>query len=192
MSDFYALLTRMKNIERWALMRCNVKENVLEHTAIVAFISHSLGMINNKIYNGNIDCNLLVTISLFHESSEVLTGDLPTPIKYYNSSINSAYKELESLANEKLIGSLPTEFREDYTTILNYDKDSYEYKLCKSADKIAAYIKSAEEVKSGNSEFNNAKKSLYKSITEIDLPEVKYFIANFLPSFEKDLDNITL
>lgn len=192
MSDFYALLTRMKNIERWALMRCNVKENVLEHTAIVAFISHSLGMINNKIFSGNIDSNLLVTISLFHESSEVLTGDLPTPIKYYNNSINNAYKQLENLANEKLIGSLPPEFRDDYSTILNYDKDTYEYKLCKSADKIAAYIKSAEEVKSGNSEFNNAKETLYKSIKSIELPEVKYFIKNFLPSFLKDLDNITL
>ena len=192
MSDFYALLTRLKNIERWQLMRCNVKENVLEHTAIVSFISHSLGMINNKIFGGNIDRNLLVSIALFHESSEVLTGDLPTPIKYYNQSINSAYKELESLANDKMVGSLPAEFREEYNNLLNYDKDSYEYKLTKAADKIAAYIKSAEEVKSGNSEFNNAKQTLYKSIKEINLPEVQYFIENFLPSFLKDLDNITL
>ena len=192
MSDFYALLTRMKNIQRWSLMRSNLQENVLEHTAIVAFISHALGEINNKIYKGNIDPNLLVSIALFHESSEVLTGDLPTPIKYYNSSINTAYKEIENLANEKLIGCLPIEFRSDYSTLLNYDKDTYEYKLTKSADKIAAYIKASEEVKSGNSEFNNAKNTLYKTVHEIVYPEVKYFIENFLPSFEKDLDNITL
>ena len=192
MSDFYALLTRMKNIQRWSLMRSNLQENVLEHTAIVAFISHALGEINNKVFNGNIDKNLLVSIALFHESSEVLTGDLPTPIKYYNTSINKAYKEIENLANDKLIGCLPVEFRNDYSTLLNYDKDTYEYKLTKSADKIAAYIKASEEVKSGNSEFNNAKNTLYKSIHEITYPEVIYFIENFLPSFEKDLDNITL
>lgn len=192
MSDFFALLSRMKNIERWSLMRSNLKENVLEHSAIVGFISHSLGEINNVVFGGNIDSNLLVTLALFHECSEVLTGDLPTPIKYYNKSINTAYKELESLANKKLIGSLPSEFRDDYDNILNYPKDNYEYKLVKSADKISAYIKASEEVKSGNNEFFNAKETLFKAINNIDLPEVKYFIENFLPSYLKDLDNITL
>lgn len=192
MADFYAILSRMKNIQRWSLMRSNIKENVMEHSALVAIISHALGEINNRVYNGNVNVDKLVTIAIFHESSEVLTGDLPTPIKYYNQSINSAYKAIEAEANTKLISCLPSEFRQDYEKILNYDKDTYEYKLVKSADKISAYIKCVEEVKSGNSEFNHAKDTLYKTITTTGIAEVDYFNEHFLTGFEKNLDNITL
>lgn len=192
MSDFYALLSRMKNIERWSLMRCNLKENVMEHSATVAIIAHALGIINNKIFFGHIDADKLVTMSVFHEAGEVLTGDLPTPIKYYNSNIRNAYKDIEALACEKLIGCLPAEFQPEYEAVLNTDTNSYEYKLLKAADKLGAYIKCVEEVKSGNYEFNNAKITLYNSVTSTQLKEVDYFIENFLPSFEKNLDNITL
>ncbi len=191
MSDFYALLTRMKNIERWSLMRSNVKENVLEHSAIVCMLSHALGEINNRIFAGKVNVDKLVTMALFHESSEVLTGDLPTPIKYYDDNINSAYKRLEDLACDKLLGLLPQEFYSDYFTILKQDSSSYEYRLMKAADKLAAYIKCLEEIKSGNSEFTNAKQTIEKALP-LDIPEVKYFCDNFLDSFSKDLDDITL
>lgn len=191
MSDFYALLARMKNIERWSLMRSNVKENVLEHTAVVAMISHALGEINNRIFGGNVNVDKLVTTALFHESSEVLTGDLPTPIKYYDEIINSAYKRLENLALDKLLGMLPSEFYSDYFNILKQDVSSYEYRLVKAADKLSAYVKCIEEIKSGNNEFCNAKLTIEKALP-MDIPEVKYFCDNFLESFKKDLDDITL
>jgi len=188
--NFFAFMNRMKYIERWSLMRSTVKENIMEHSEQVAQIAHALAIINNKIYGGSINADKLAVMAIYHEASEVITGDLPTPIKYHNSFINNAYKDLELLANEKLLGMLPLELRDEYSKLLLIDTTSPEYAYLKAADKLSAYIKCIEELKAGNSEFSKAKKTIKNSLSEIKLPEVKYFIDNFIDGFEKTLDEL--
>ncbi len=188
--NFYAYLGRMKYIERWSLMYSTVKENIMEHSEQVAQIAHALAIINNKVYGGNADPNKCVTYGVFHECSEVITGDLPTPIKYYNNEIKVAYKELESVSNKKLLSMLPEEFRMDYEKIISPDESTIEYKLSKAADKLSAYIKCLEELKSGNKEFQKAEKSIRKELENSPIQEVKYFMDNFIPGFKKTLDEL--
>lgn len=188
--NFFAYLGRMKYIERWSLMRNSYKENILEHTAEVAMIAHSLAIIANKIYGKNVDAEKLTTLALFHETGEVITGDLPTPIKYNNPELNSAYKSLELTANQKLLSMLPPELKPSYEPLLLPNVDSYERKLLKAADKIAALIKCIEETKAGNKEFVKAKKTISQDIAKMEYEEVKYFITNFLPAYEKTLDEL--
>ncbi|MBR2480016.1 MAG: 5'-deoxynucleotidase [Clostridia bacterium] len=188
--NFYAYLNRMKYIKRWSLMHSIVNENIMEHSEQVAQIAHALAMINNKIYGGNANADRCVTLAVFHECSEVITGDLPTPIKYYNEEIKVAYKDLEAVANNKLLTMLPEEFRLDYKDVIDPNTDTIEYKLSKSADKISAYVKCLEELKSGNKEFQKAEKSIKKELENSPLPEVKYFMENFIPGFKKTLDEL--
>lgn len=171
-------------------MKNTQKENIMEHSEQVAQIAHALGVIANKIYGKKVDINLCSTLALFHETSEVLTGDLPTPIKYFNPQIKSAYKEIESIANKKLLTMLPDEFQAEYETILEPDKNSYEYKLVKLADKLSAYIKCLEEIKVGNKEFIKAEKTIKSELYASDSVELKYFMENFLPGFSKTLDEL--
>ena len=181
----------MKFIKRWSLMKSVNEENIAEHSAQVAHIAHALALIKNKFYGGDINADRVATLALYHESSEVITGDLPTPIKYYNPKIRNAYKEIEGAANQKLLSMLPEELREDYLPIVEHDSESYEYKLVKVADKISAYVKCVEELKSGNREFAKAEASLKKEVESYyDLPEVKYFCDRFLESFSKTLDEL--
>ena len=188
--NFYAYLNRMKYIKRWSLMRSTVNENIMEHSEQVAQIAHALAMINNKFYGGNVNPDRCVTLAVFHECSEVITGDLPTPIKYYNNDIKVAYKDIEAIANNKLLTMLPEEFRLDYEEIIDADESTMEYKLSKSADKISAYVKCLEELKSGNKEFQKAEKSIKKELENSPLPEVKYFMEHFIPGFKKTLDEL--
>ncbi len=188
--DFFAYLGRMNYIKRWALMRSTVDENIKEHSFDVAMIAHALTLIENKMYGASIDVHKVVCLALYHEAGEVITGDLPTPIKYFNSQINSAYKELEKRACEKLLRNLPEELKEVYSEYLLTDEESLEYKIMKSADRISAYIKCVNEVKSGNKEFVKAKASIGKSLKKSDMACVKYFIDYILPSFEKTLDEL--
>ncbi len=188
--DFYAYLARMKYIKRWALMRSQSEENVMEHSWEVAAVAHALALIKNTMFGGKVDEYKVVCMALYHETSEVITGDLPTPIKYFNSEINSAYKDLEKLAGEKLIKRLPEELQGKYAEFIFCDANSEEYKLMKAADKISAYIKCVEEIKGGNSEFKSAKESIGKDIYGNADPAVKYFVENILPSFEKTLDEL--
>lgn len=188
--DFYAYLGRMKYIKRWSLMHSTVRENIMEHSEQVAQIAHALAMINNKVFGGNADANKCVTLAVFHECSEVITGDLPTPIKYYNSEITGAYKDLEAVANNQLLGMLPEEFRLDYEKIISPDESTIEYKLSKGADKLSAYIKCLEELKSGNKEFQKAEKTIKKELESSPLPELKYFMDHFLSGFKKTLDEL--
>ena len=171
-------------------MHSIVNENIMEHSEQVAQIAHALAMINNKIYGGNANADRCVTLAVFHECSEVITGDLPTPIKYYNDEIKVAYKDLEAVANNKLLTMLPEEFRLDYKDVIDPNTDTIEYKLSKSADKISAYVKCLEELKSGNKEFQKAEKSIKKELENSPLPEVKYFMDNFIPGFKKTLDEL--
>ena len=188
--DFFAYLNRMKHIKRWALMRSNVEENVMEHTEQVSVVAHALASIKNNIFGGNVDVLKVVLYSQYHETSEVITGDLPTPIKYFNKEINHAYKDIEKGACLKLLSTLPSELKADYEKYVLPDEESEEYKIMKCADKISAYIKCIEEVKSGNNEFIKAKDTIYKDIKKCDREEVKYFVKHILPRYELTLDEL--
>ena len=189
--NFFAYMARMKLIRRWGLMRSLVQENIAEHSAQVAQIAHALALIKNKKFGGNLDAGRVATMALYHEVSEVLPGDLPTPIKYYNPEIRTAYKEIESIANEKLIGMLPDELRDEYRELIVLEPDSHEAVLVKAADKIAAYIKCLEELRSGNREYAKAEISLRGAVKEYYVyEEVRYFCATFLDTFRKTLDEL--
>lgn len=188
--DFYAFLSRMKYIKRWSLMRSVVEENIMEHTFMVTTVAHSLALIRKEIFGKEVNLYKVLTIAQYHETGEVITGDLPTPIKYFNNDITTAYKDLEKGASEKLINKLPEELREEYRQAIFPDKESIEAKLVKCADKICALIKCLEELRAGNKEFKKAKESILKEVLSYDLPECKYFIDKILPSFEKTLDEL--
>lgn len=170
-------------------MRSTTRENIMEHSEQVAQLAHILALINNKIFAGTINVGEVVIKAVYHEASEVITGDLPTPIKYFNPEINSAYKNLENIANKKLIQMLPPEFHSTFEEILSED-DIEIHKFIKAADKLAAYIKCIEEVKSGNSEFIKAKNTIFNDLQNLNMPEVFYFLDYFIQGFEKTLDEL--
>ena len=188
--DFYAFCDRMKYIKRWQLMRSVREENIMEHSQQVAMFAHALAVINSKIFGGKADAEKTVLYAVYHECAEVLTGDMPTPIKYFNNKINGAYKDIESLACEKLIGTLPPELRGEISKSMLPDAESLEYKLCKAADRLAAYVKCLEEIRSGNNEFVRAEKSIKEDLLSRGMPEVKYFFDNFIESFKLSLDDL--
>ncbi len=188
--NFYAFMDRMKYIKRWQLMRSVREENIMEHSQQVAMFAHALAVINNKVFGGNADAEKCVLYAVYHECSEVMTGDLPTPIKYFNNSIQGAYKQLEDRACDKLLGTLPAELRESMGGFIKPDKDSPEYRLMKAADRLSAYVKCLEELKCGNSEFVKAKKSIEDDLHSRNMPEVEYFFKNFMESFSLTLDEL--
>ena len=190
-NNFFAYMARMKLIRRWSLMKSVSEENIAEHSAQVAQIAHALALIKNRMFGGELNADRIAVMALYHETSEVLTGDLPTPIKYYNPEIRKAYKEIEQVANDKLISMLPDELRCDYREVIETDAESYEAILVKVADKISAYIKCIEEMRSGNKEFAKAEKTLKKAVEKYYCyPEVKYFCDTFIDSFKKTLDEL--
>jgi 5'-deoxynucleotidase len=162
----------------------------MEHSQQVAMLAHSLALINNKIFGGNADAEKCVLYAVYHECGEVMTGDLPTPIKYFNNSIHGAYKELEDKACDKLLEMLPEELRGDIGECVKPNTDSLEYKLVKAADRLAAYIKCLEEERCGNSEFDKAKKSIECDLLSRNMPEVDYFFKNFIQGFYLTLDEL--
>ncbi len=188
--DFYAYMDRMKYIKRWQLMRSEREENIMEHSQSVTLLAHALATIRNKYFNGNVDVSKAVLYAVYHETSEVFTGDLPTPIKYYNKSIHGAYKELERSACEKMVDKLPEEMREEIAPYVLADEESEEYKIVKAADRLSAYIKCLEELRSGNGEFLGAKKSIENDLLSRNMPEVQYFFDNFIGSFALTLDEL--
>lgn len=190
--NFFAYMSRMKLIRRWGLMKAFNDENIAEHSLQVAHLAHALALIKNKKFGGDVNADKITTIAVYHETSEVLTGDLPTPIKYYNADIRKSYKDIEHSSNQKLISMLPEEFREEYAEIIEIDPNSYEYKIVKAADKMAAYIKAVEEVQCGNKEFAMAEKTLKKELASytLDMPEVKWFCDAYLHTFSKTLDEL--
>ncbi len=181
----------MKLIRRWSLMKSVTDENIAEHSAQVAQIAHALALIKNKKFGGELNAERIASAALYHETSEVLTGDLPTPIKYYNPEIRKSYKDIEAIANNKLISMLPEELRDDYRKLIELSSDSYEATLIKAADKISAYIKCIEEMRSGNREFAKAESALRKEVDSYrHLEEVAYFCDTFISSFRKTLDEL--
>ena len=162
----------------------------MEHSHSVTLLSHALAVIHNEVYGGNADILKTVLYAAYHETSEVMTGDLPTPIKYYNRSIHGAYKDLEKAACEKMTEMLPQEMKTEIAPYVLADEDSVEYKLVKAADRLSAYIKCLEELRSGNTEFSKAKKSIEADLHARKMPEVEYFFKHFIPSFSLTLDEL--
>ena len=188
--DFYAYMDRMKYIKRWQLMRSTRKENIMEHSQSVAVLAHALATIRNDVFGGKVDVLKTVLYAMYHEVSEVMTGDLPTPIKYYNRDIHGAYKELEKSACERIVATLPEEMKGGIEPYVLADENSEEYGLVKAADRLAAYIKCLEELRSGNAEFSKAKKSIEEDLLARKMPEVEYFFEHFIPSFHLALDEL--
>lgn len=191
MSHFFAYLSRMKFIQRWGLMRNIRQENIQEHSLQVAIVAHCLAIIKNKFYMGDVDPERVAILAVFHEASEVITGDLATPIKYFNPEIKKAYRAIEHVANQKLYDMLPESLKDSYSGLLFVkDSDVEHWKIVKAADKICAYLKCVEELKAGNQEFSKAEKSIKADIHKLCQPEVEYFIEHFVPSFTLTLDEL--
>lgn len=190
-SHFFAYLSRMKFIQRWGLMRNIRAENIQEHSLQVAMIAHGLALIRNRLFAGELDPERVMTLAVFHEVGEVITGDLASPIKYFNPEIKRAYGEIEEVASQKLFDMIPAELREAYRPLLfREEADVESWKLVKAADKICAYVKCLEELKAGNLEFSKAKKAVEQDMERLDLPEVRYFMERFVPSFTLTLDEL--
>ena len=188
--NFYAFMDRMKYIKRWSLMRSVREENIMEHSQQVAFLAHALAVIENKVFGGSLDVEKCVLYAVYHECPEVLTGDLPTPIKYFNRSITGAYKDIESEACDRLLSALPKELEEELAPFVKPDTGSEEWKTVKAADRLSAYIKCLEERRCGNSEFEKAEKSIRDDIASRGMRSVDYFKENFIPAFTLTLDEL--
>lgn len=185
-SHYYAMLSRMKNINRWGLMRNTRNENLSEHSLEVAYIAHCLALIGKKRLQKDVSPEQVAVAAMFHDTSEIITGDMPTPIKYYNPEIKEAYKKIEAVAENQLIDMLPCDLREDFYDIYSPEEQTMVY--VKAADKISALIKCIEEIKMGNLEFKDAEASTRKAIEQMDIPEVKMFTEEFIDSFYLTLD----
>ena len=188
MSDnFFAYISRMRYIERWSLMRNALPENIQEHSHMVAVIAHALGVIRRDVFHTACDPNACAAAALYHDASEILTGDLPTPIKYYNPEIKNAYKQVEEIACQKLLATLPAELRPAFQPLLT---EAENRDIVKGADKLSAYIKCIEERRAGNDEFLSAEKQTRAVLEQNPLPEVQYFMTHFIPAFELTLDEL--
>lgn len=190
-SSFFAMISRMKYINRWALMRNSYPENISEHSLEVGMIAHVLALISNKKYGNNLNAERAALIGMYHDCTEIITGDMPTPIKYYNKDTVEAYKHVEEQAARDLVGMLPDYLQEEYESILFPQKEEeYLWKLVKAADRLSAYVKCIEEEKAGNREFASAKSAVYAKITEMDIPEVRDFVRDFVEAYKKTLDEL--
>ena len=187
--NFFAYISRMRYITRWSLMRNSYEENIQEHSHMVAVLAHALAVIRNRYFGGCVDEGAVAVAALYHDASEILTGDLPTPIKYYNPAIRTSYKAIEAVAQDKLLSMLPEELQPDFEPVLK-EADAEIGELVKAADKLSAYIKCVEEQKAGNNEFCAAAKQIYQTLSENSLPEVRFFMEHFLPAFELTLDEL--
>lgn len=188
-SHFFAYISRMRFIQRWALMRNTAQENVQEHSHQVAVLAHALAVIRNEKFGGSVDAGQVAVAALYHDASEILTGDMPTPIKYDNPAIRKAYKEVEAVAERKLLDLLPQELQPVYAPILTLRGGEVE-QLVKAADKLSAYIKCVEELKAGNNEFREAAAQTRRALEAYELPEVAYFLETFMDSFSLTLDEL--
>ena len=189
MGHFFAYMARMKHIQRWGLMRCSQEENVQEHSLQVAMIAHCLATIENQRYGGCFNAEHVMALAVFHETAEVITGDLVTPVKYFNQTIAKAYKQVENIAEEKMIGMLPQEMQNVYRPLIQPQEEA-EKRLVKAADKLAAYAKCVEELKMGNMEFSKAKESVLRSIHAMHVASAEDFLEEYMPSFSITLDEL--
>ena len=194
-TSFFALVSRMKYIDRWALMRNSRPESLSEHSLEVATIAHALATIGNVRYGRSLDANRAAVVGLYHDASEIITGDMPTPVKYHSSTIRDAYKEVEREAEQRLLATLPDDLRPAYEELFTpqpSDEDTYLYRLVKAADKISALIKCIDERQAGNAEFRTAEATTRASVDALraELPEVGDFVDEFLPPYGNTLDEL--
>ncbi len=187
---FFAMISRMKYIDRWALMRNTERESLDSHSMEVAVVAHALALIGKRRFGKSYDENRVAVLGLYHDAHEIITGDMPTPVKYRNKVILDAYKEIEGEASERLVSMLPEDMRDVYRDILNESDDEELVKLVKAADRISALIKCIEERKAGNTEFKKAEASTKKKIIAMGVPEANVFLEEFLPAYEKTLDQL--
>lgn len=194
--SYFALLSRMKYINRWALMRNAREENLSEHCMEVSILTHALCVIGNQKWNKNLSVEKAVLRALYHDAAEILTGDMPTPVKYRKEELKTAYKKVEKEAEERLLSTLPSYLKEEFGKVFfpeSYETLAYENKLIKAADKLSAFIKCEEELRAGNQEFSTAAMSTRKKVEEMaeELPELRCFMEDFLPEYGKTLDELT-
>lgn len=190
-SHFFAYISKIRWLQRWGLKRNTVAENVMEHSWEVSVISHALALIKNRYFGGDLDVNAIVVAALYHDCSEVLTGDMPSPIKYHSPEITKAYKSIEKKAEYELLNQLPADLKEDYRAFMIEEKLPKDHKvIIKAADTISAYLKCKMEVSAGNQEFSIAEKKIEENLKSINLPEVKYFLDTFTSSYELTLDEL--
>lgn len=190
-SHFFAMMSRMKYIERWALMRNSMPENISEHSLEVSMLAHALAVLGNRRCGKQLNAEKAALIGLYHDATEIITGDMPTPIKYYNPHIQAAFKDIEENAAKQLLDMLPEDLRPDYEKIFfAEEEEAYLWRLVKAADKLSALIKCIEEDKAGNKEFRQARETILLALKEMQLPEVAEFQKEFLESYEKTLDEL--
>lgn len=190
-SHFYAYISKLRWLQRWGLKRNTVNENVMEHSWEVATIAHALALIKNRFFSGMLDVNAVVVAALYHDCGEVITGDLPSPIKYHTPEITQAYKAIERQAEQELLNLLPDELQADYRDVLIEDQIAEEHRtIIKAADTIAAYIKCRTEVKAGNQEFSKAEEAVKARLEGLNMPEVTYFMDTFIDSYSLTLDEL--
>ena len=187
---FFALISRMRYISRWGLMRNTDPENIQEHSHMVAVLAHALAVIQNEKFGGRVDPGAVAVAALYHDASEILTGDLPTPIKYYSPDIREAYRQVEQVAADKLLAMLPDELCPAFQPLVREEYDPDTQALVKAADKLSAYLKCVEELKAGNSEFESAARQTAQALEEMDLPCLRWFMDHCLESFRLNLDQL--
>ena len=190
-NGFFAMMSRMKLIERWALMRNTYSENISEHSLEVSIIAHALAVISNERLGNHLNAEKAALIGIYHDATEIITGDMPTPVKYYNENIQGAFKTVEKEAANRLMAMLPADIRKSYTDIFfPSEEEAYLWKLVKAADKLSALIKCLEERKAGNTEFTSAEQAIHQFLSSMELEEVTIFIKEFLPAFDCTLDEL--
>ena len=190
-SHFYAYVSKIRWLQRWGLKRNVINENVMEHSWEVATITHALGLIRNKHFGGSVDVNAAVVAALYHDCGEVITGDMPSPIKYHSPEITKAYKAVEKQAEAELLALLPSDLQPEFAKVLMHEQIPPEYlQLIKAADTLCAYIKCKSEVLAGNFEFSQAEKDVKERLDKVELPEVRYFLETFVPSYGLTLDEL--
>ena len=189
MFSFFAYLSRMRYITRWNLMRNTFPEDIAQHSQQVAMLAHGLAVIRKTVFHVDCDPQRAALLGLYHEAGETITGDLPTPVKYFNPEIRKAYAKVEAVAEKKLLEMLPEEMRQEFVPLL-HPEDEELWPLVKAADKLSAYLKCVEEIKAGNLEFEKAMVSTRRELEKCDLPEVAYFLEQFAPAFSLTLDEL--
>lgn len=190
-SHFYAYISKIRWLQRWGLKRNTVPENVMEHSWEVSVIAHALAIIRNKHFDGDVDVNAVVVAALYHDCGEVITGDMPSPIKYHSKEITSAYKKIERQAEQELLNLLPEELREEFSPVMLASQIPAEHhRIIKAADTISAFLKCQMELSAGNLEFSKAADAIRGRLEKIEMPEVNYFMTTFSPSYSLTLDEL--
>lgn len=192
--NFFAMLSRMKYVNRWGLMRNTIRESISDHTMDVVIIAHALAVIGNLYFGRELDENRVALLAAFHDAPEILTGDMPTPVKYYDPEVKNSYEKVEVAAKEKMLQSLPEKMRANYADIMNAEgeQDKVLHTYVKAADKISALIKCIEEEQMGNRDFVQAKEATFRIIENLNMPEVDFFMEHFMPGYYRTLDEQTL